>query len=404
MTYPKEGADLIGIVVGGGDDDAKDKSGTCRVFIPSLHSDDVQREHLPKVTRLGSGGNEGLCFFGGPPEDGSMVIIRKNTGHSGSGFGYIVGVIKDDTNTKQEVPGNFSIRGFKAVREALARKHKINPKAKAGSGEAGSKPTENVGEKFYHDLLKGIPNSATLWPIAGMKLPQVKGIPTATQAFNSIMPASALAALPGMPLSLGNLFANMPSVIMDELMSKLPKDVGQALTTMINLIPVSSPNGLEGTRVNPEIFYANALKVLSECRSTDDIVQCIETLITDTSLHGSDTLPPVSIDVDTPFGPIKVNFSINGLGLDVADSKVLDMAKQFSGLLQDAGGGFPGASMSKNMWGGSSAVMGDMMKRLSSSEYKKAIDMAKNSIAPGTSSRKKINERRKKAEGSNFLA
>lgn len=404
MSYPKEGADLIGIVVGGGDDDVTDMSGTCRVFIPSLHSDDVLREHLPKVTRLGSGGNEGLCFSGGPPEDGTMVVIRKNTGHSATGFGYIVGVVKDDTNTKQEVPGNMSIRGFKAVRDALARKHKINSKAKAGSGEAGSKPTENSGEKYYHDLLKGIPNSATLWPIAGMKLPQVRGIATATQSFNSIIPTSALASLPGMSLSLGNLFSNMPPAIMSELMTKLPEEVGQALTTMTNLIPESSPDGLEGIRVNTDIFYANALNLLSQCRSTDDIVLAISTLLSDTTLHGTDTLPNITLKVDTPFGEIDMSFDLNGVGLELVDDQVMSLVNQFNSLLNDTSGGFPGISMDKNMWGGSSAIMGDMMKRLSSNEYKTAIDMAKNSIASGSDSRSKINERRRKAEGSDFLA
>lgn len=399
MRYPKDNEDLIGIVVGGGDDDpAKDQSGTCRVYVPSLHSNDVKREDLPLVPRLGSGGNEGMTFFGGPPEDGAQVIIRRYNG-VGSGFGYIVGVVKDDTNNRQSAPGNINIRAHKLIQEALTRKHKINSKAKAGSGEAGSKPTEEAGEKFFHDLVKSIPNSATLWPIAGMKIPQVNSIETATQAFSAIMPASALAGLAGQALSMGNLFSNMPAAIKDQIFKALPKELGESLNTMINLMPEIEPSGLSGTRVNPEVFYANALEMLTQCRDIDDLIKCIIDLMTNTDLHGADTLPNITVEIDTPFGKANVEFDIKGNGTEKNDDTVSKLISAFTSLLTNSSGGFPGALVDKNMWTQSSQVMGDMMKRLKPEEYQKAVQMAQKSIAPGTKPRENVNKLQELANG-----
>lgn len=391
MAYPKDGQDLIGIVIGGGDDDPdKKQSGACRVYIPSLHSNDVRREDLPLIPRLGSGGNEGMTFFGGPPEDGSQVIVRRYNG-VGTGHGYIIGVVKDDTNTNQSAPGNINIRAHKLIQEALTRKHKINSKAKAGSGEAGSKPTEEAGDKYFHDLLKGIPNSSTLWPIAGMKIPKVNSIETAVQSFSAIMPASAIAGLAGSALSMGNLFSNMPAAIKDKLFSTLPKDVGEALNTMINLMPEIAPEGLSGTRVNSEIFYANALELLTKCRDVNDLINCIMELLTNTSLHGTDTLPNVIVQIDTPFGKSNVSFDVTGSGSESSSDDVKNLVNAFTGLLNNTSGGFPGALINKNMWGGSSEVMGDMMKRLKPEEFSKAVQMAQKSIAPGTTPRELVN-------------
>lgn len=390
--YPGENRELhYGIAILS-DDDPK-QSGACRVFIPSLHSNEYKEKDLPLCVRLGSGGDEGSGFFGGPPKPGQGVFVSFDPGYSGTTFaGTIIGVLQDDTNTNQEVKGNIGIRGFDLVRKALAEKLPINSKAKAGSGEAGSKPTEEAGEKYFHDLVKGIPNSATLWPIAGMKIPQVNSIETAIQAFSAIMPASALAGLAGQALSMGNLFSNMPSAIKDQLFKALPKELGESLNTMINLMPEIEPSGLSGIRVNPEVFYANALEMLTQCRDIDDLIKCIIDLMTNADLHGADTLPNITVEIDTPFGKANVEFDIRGNGTEKNDDTVSKLISAFTSLLTNSSGGFPGALIDKNMWTQSSQVMGDMMKRLKPEEYQKAVQMAQKSIAPGTKPRENVNK------------
>ncbi len=390
MSYPKEDKDVLGIVVDDGAETDKKQSGACRVYIPSQYSNEFKLEDLPLIPRLGAAGNESVVSFGGAIELGTPVIVKKTTGLAGSGFGYISEVVKDETQNGLELPGNISIDWHKMIQEAKNKEVKINSQAKAGSGPAESKPTEEAGGKYYRNLVKGIPSSSTLWPIAGMKIPQVKSVETAVQAFTSIMSASALAGLPGVGLSLGSLFTNMPSVIKDQIFKALPKDVGDALTTITNLIPENSAEGLSGARINPEVFYANAAEMLSQCRDVSDLIQCITDLLTDTSLHGTDTLPNLTIEIDTPFGKANVEFDVSGNSTDKNSNEIVDLIGKFTSLLSSASN-FPSVFPDKNMWGESSQVMGEMFKRLAPEEFKKAVQQAQKSIAPGTQERTRLN-------------
>lgn len=381
------------VVVGGQDDDVpKEKDGSCRIFDPLRMSNEFKREDLPFVKTIGTGDQMGDMNNSGPPEDGSFVLCRKARGHDGTSFVEVIGVCKDPKNSLgQSLPGNFDIRSFTVVDEAFKRKRKINEKAKAGSGEAGSKPTEQAGKGYNRDLVKALPASSTLWEIAGMKIPQEKSIETATQAFSAIMSPEALGGLPGMALSFSNIFKMMPAELMSKLTSELPPEVNESLTAVMNLMPEIEPSGLSGPRINPEVFFVNAVDVLSKCRSTTDLMDAITELMTNTSLHGSDTLPPVEVKIDTPFGEVNVKFDINGNGLEEAVGDVTNLLNTFTDLLSDASGAFPGILSNKNMWTGSAQVMGDMMKRLDSGEYKKAVQQAQKSIAAGTQPRSLIN-------------
>lgn len=391
MAYPKQGEEVLGYIVDDGAESDKKKSGACRVYIPSQYSNEFRLEDLPLVPRLGAAGNESVVSFGGAIELGTPVRFVKEYGQAGSGLGYISGVVKDETASNLELAGNVGRDWHKMIADAIKKKVPVNSKAKAGSGPAGSKPTQEAGPKYSRDLITGIPSTATLWPISGMRIPQVKSVETAVQAFSAIMPASALAGLPGMGLSLGNLFSNMPSVIKDQIFNALPKDMGDALNVITNILPEISAEGLSGARVNPEIFYANAAKMLTQCRDISDLIDCIIDLITDTSLHGADTLPNLTIEIDTPFGKANVEFDVNGNSSEKNSDDITQLIGTFSSLLSDASGGFPSVFPDKNMWGGSSQVMGDMFKRLAPEEFSKAVQQAQKAIAPGTQERTRLN-------------
>jgi len=392
MAYPNQDKKVVGIVVDDGSESDKKQSGAVRVYIPSQMCNDFTLDKLPLIPRLGGAGNESIATFGGAIELGSCVVVEKTAGLDGTSLGVITHVARDETQAGLELPGNVSIDWHKMIEEAKNKKVKINSQAKAGSGEAGSKPTEEAGGKYYRNLVKGIPSSSTLWPIAGMRIPQVNSIETAVQAFSSIFPSSALGNLPGIGLSLGNLFNNMPSAIRDEINSKLPKDVGDALNTITNLIPQNSADGLYGIRVNPEVFYINAAKMLSECRDISDLVKCIMMLLSDTSLHGTDTLPNVTIEIDTPFGKANVEFDVKGNSSEKNSDDVTKLIGTFTSLLTNTSGGFPSVFPDKNMWGESSKVMGDMFKRLAPEEFSKAVQQAQKAIAPGTKERTNLNK------------
>ena len=114
-------------------------------------------------------------------------------------------------------------------------------------------------------------------------------------------------------------------------------------------------------------------------------------LMTNTSLYGTDTLPPVTVDVPTPFGNVKVSFDTSGNNSEDSPGGVTDLLNTFTSLLSDASGAFPGVLTNKNMWGQSASVMGNMMKRLETGEYTKAVQQAQNSIAAGTQPRTLLN-------------
>lgn len=384
---------FYGVVIGGQDDDVpKEKDSSCRIFDPTKMSNEFSREDCPFVKTIGTGDQMGDMNFSGPPEDGSFVLCRKTLGHKGTSFVEVIGVCKDPKNSLgQSLPGNFDIRSFTVVDEAFKRKRKINEKAKAGSGEAGSKPTEQAGQGYYRDLVKALPASSTLWEIAGMKIPQEKSIETATQAFSAIMSADALGSLPGMALSFSNIFKMMPAELMSQLTSALPPEVNESLTAVMNLMPEIEPSGLSGPRINPEIFFVNAVEILSKCRTTTELMDAITELMTNTSLYGTDTLPPVTVDVPTPFGNVKVSFDTSGNNSEDSPGGVTDLLNTFTSLLSDASGAFPGVLTNKNMWGQSASVMGDMMKRLETGEYTKAVQQAQKSIAAGTQPRTLLN-------------
>ena len=389
MSWPNQERDIVGIVVGKGDED-KTQSGKCYVYLPSQYSNDYKLEDLVLMGGLSSADKGGATSSSGPPEPGTMVMVRKNAGHAGTPHGYITGVVKEDTNTNQTVKGNLNIRAHKLIAQAFAQELPINSKAKAGKGPANSKPPEEVGPKYKHDLVKGIPSSSTLWPIAGMKIPQSKNINTATQAFNNIMSPDVLSKLPGMGLSMGNMFNMMPQQLKDKLFDALPEGVGETLQTMINLMPEISPDAGNGTRINPDVFFPKAVELLSQCRDTTDIINCIMDLMTNSEYHGADTLPPVNIKVETPFGEIDMAFDALGNASSKLPGDAQKAVDTFTKMLS-GGSGFPGVMPDKNLWRGSSQVMGQMMSRLPGGEFKKAVEMAQKSVAPGSGPRQKLN-------------
>lgn len=384
----------MGIVVSNGEED-KTQSGMCRVFIPGYHSNEFKKEDLTLCSLAGTGDQEGTTRFSAPPEPGSWVQIELEPGYNKTlGNGVITRVIKDVKNNKQSLPGNLSIRGFKVVADAFAEKLPINSKAKAGKGPSGTKPTQEAGGKFYRDLTKAIPASSTLWPLAGMKIPQVKGVPTAKTPFANILSGDALGGLPGAALSLGSLFKNMPSSAKQKIDSALPAETRDTLNSVINLLPEDEPEGLHGARVNTEVFYAHAANLISQCRDTEDLMICITELVSNTAYHGTESLANVTIQVETPFGNSNVVFTTSGSSTDKHDDTVKDAISKFSSLLS-SGASFPGTIPGKNMWGGSSKIMGEMMSRLKPGEYKTAIQQAQKSIASGSQPRQLINDVRK---------
>lgn len=396
VSYPNENKIVYGIVVGGNDSDPDPtQSGGARIYLPTEYGKDVKTEHLPFARSLAQGNQGGITNFNPPPEHGSAVMCMKMPGHAGSGHLVVLGAVPNDINKDSTIPGN-SAGLWPAIDKAIKDVTKIRIPPNIGSGQAGSKPPKEKGQYHKNELVKFIPATGTLWPMNGLQIPQVKNVATATQAFNSILTGDMLSKLPGMNMTLGSLLTNMPTALKNELFNNLPPEIGGALNSMSALM--QSMEIVEGggfntaTKINPDVFFNNAVNLLAGTRTIYDLVGAFQQLQHDTSLYGLESLPPVSITMTGgPFGDIPMLISATGDITSLVPEPVKQLSEAFGALMSN-GAGFPGVFPGKNMFGGSSQVLNDMFNRLPTGELTTAVQQMQKNVAPGMPTRDKVNK------------
>jgi hypothetical protein len=393
--YPNENQIVYGIVVGGNDSDPDPtQSGGCRVYCPTEYGKDVDPKHLPYSRNMAQANQGGITHFNPPPEHGSAVMCMKMPGHAGSGHLSILCTVPNDIDKDSTIPGNSSIwPAIDAAKKALT---KIRIPNDVGSGPAGSKPPKEKGQYHKHELVKYLPSTATLWPMNGIKIPQVQNIATATQAFSSILTGDMLSMLPGMNMTLGSLMSSMPAALKNELFKNLPPEIGGALNSMSALMQtmeiVEGGGFNTATKINPAVFFDNAANLISNSRTIYDLVGNFNQLQYDTSLFGLDSLPPVSMTMTGgPFGDIPIQIDAMGTITSLVPEPVKKLADAFGSLMSN-GDGFPGVFPGANMFGGSSGVMNDMFSRLPNAELNKAVTQMQQNVAPGTTAREQVNK------------
>lgn len=395
VAYPNENKICYGIVVGGNDKDPDPTmSGGCRVYLPQEYGKDVDIKHLPFARNVAQGTQGGVTNFNPPPEHGSAVMVMKMSGQAGTGHLHVLGAVPNDINRDSTTPGNSN--PWPAIGKAIKDLTSIRIPPNVGSGAAGSKPPKEKGQYHAHELLKSIPSTGTLWPMNGLQIPQVKNVATATQAFSSILTGDMLSMLPGMNMTLGSLFNNMPAALKDQLFKNIPPEIGAAMNSMSNLM--QSMEIVEGggfntaTKINPDVFFNNAVNVLADARTIYDMVGSFQRLQYDTSLYGLESLPPVSMTLTGgPFGDIPMQIDALGNITSLVPDSVQKLAGAFSSLMSD-GAGFPGVFPGANMFGGSSGALNDMFNRLPTGELTKAVTQMQKNVAPGLPSRDKVNK------------
>jgi hypothetical protein len=395
VAYPNENKIVYGIVVGGNDSDPDPtQSGGVRIYIPGEYGKDVDTKHLPFSRTLAQGNQGGITNFNPPPEHGAAVMAMKMGGQSGSGHLTILGTVPNDINKGSTTPGNSN--PWPAIEKAIKDIAKIRIAPNVGSGAAGSKPPQEKGQYHKNELVKFLPSSATLWPMNGLQIPQMNNISTATQAFSSILTGDMLSMLPGMNMTLGSLFTNMPAALKDELFKNIPPEIGGAIDSMSNLMQsmeISEAGGFNtASKINPDVFFQNAVNVLADARTIYDMVGAFQQLQYDTSLFGLESLPPVNITITGgPFGDIPMQLDALGNLTSLVPEGVQKLADTFSSLMTD-GAKFPGVFPGANMFGGSSSVLNEMFNRLPTGELTKAVRQMENNVAAGLPSRDKVNK------------
>jgi hypothetical protein len=266
---------------------------------------------------------------------------------------------------------------------------------------------QEKGQDHMHDLLKGIPSSGSMYPLAGLIQKQITGISTATQSFSNIITGSMMAALPGTNFSLGSLLTSLTSSALDEMLSSMPVEIAQGTQSMFNLMQSMEINESGGFstmgKVDPTTFLTNATSLLKGNQSLGEVVENVKRLQYDTSLFGLDKLGSASFDIPTAFGVVKMSLSPTGQMINETPEAVQKAIDAFSTLMT-SGAGFPSGSLT-NMFGSSASVMSSLFDRLPPDKQTNAKNMMEGVIASGTKSRDNLNNFSKavRQTGANIL-
>ena len=167
-------------------------------------------------------------------------------------------------------------------------------------------------------------------------IPQLRNIDTALQSFSSLFTADIAALLPGSVFSLGQLGNLLTDAMKKEIFDAIPKDVGQALNTLLNNIK-STEGDINGKRVNLPVFLANVVAELKESKTVEELIEKFIKIMDDESLSGMDLLDNVETIISGGFGDITLN--IDALG-NITET-LSDAASQALSLFSSSLGGLP---------------------------------------------------------------
>jgi len=165
------------------------------------------------------------------------------------------------------------------------------------------------------------------------------------------------------------------------------------MSNLMQSIEINEGGGFNtASKINPDVFFQNAVNVLADTRTIYDMVGAFQRLQYDTSLFGLESLPPVSFTMTGgPFGDIPMQLDAFGNLTSLVPEGVQKLADTFSSLMTD-GAKFPGVFPGANMFGGSSGVLNEMFNRLPNSELTTAVRQMENNVASGLPSRDKVNK------------
>lgn len=387
---------VVGVVIAG--HDAKpdiNQSGLAKIGLVHHHGKDVFEEHIGYSQMIMPANQGGATEFNGVPDPGQMVLCLKS-GPPGSSDLTVIGcfpTVQQDGAQEGNKLLNVSLPWLnKAVKETIRVAVPPTIKETIRDG-ARVREVNEKGVLHSHDILKGIPSHAAIYPLAGLPQKQLTNISTATQAFSSILTGDMMAALPGTVFSVGNLLNSLTDSALDEIFSSMPLQVAQGTQTLFNLMQtietVESGGFNTMGKVDPTTFLSNATSLLKGNQSLGEVVENVKRLQSDTSLFGLDKLTSATFNVATAFGVMKMSLSPTGEILNEMPKEMQTAIKAFSTLMT-SGENFPNATLS-NMFGDSASVMASLFDRLPVDKQTNAKNMMEGVIGSGTRSSGNLN-------------
>jgi hypothetical protein len=387
----------IGYCVGGHDGNpAPNQDGGIKVYQAHHMGNGVSTDHIGFSPVMMQPNQGGATEFNGCVDPGQALVCMRTKEPDGATSLVVVGCLQPSRQDGGSPQNNNLNTALNALVTAFATTINVFPAPNVTETIRDGARIRQIQEKGFqhkHDLLKGIPSSGSMYPLAGLIQKQITGISTATQSFSNIITGSMMAALPGTNFSLGNLLTSLPAAALDEMLSSMPVEIAQGTQSMFNLMQSMEVNESGGFstmgKVDPTTFLTNATNLLKGNQSLGEVVENVKRLQYDTSLFGLDKLGSASFDIPTAFGVIKMSLSPTGQMVNETPEPVQKAIDAFSTLMT-SGAGFPSGSQT-NMFGASASVMSSLFDRLPSDKQTIAKNMMEGVIAPGTKSRENLN-------------
>ena len=425
-----------GVIASGGDpqsgdaDHPDDHSGNAKIYNPLEHGEEVNLEDL-SFSPLGMNPTQsGACQFPGAMDPGTPICYIKNTGQAG---GIILGQINSlKKGNGQSGGGGGNSRDLMQgkVSELMSRDIGVSiPPQIEETTERGVKvrKIKEKGDKHSLSLLDGLPIHGALFDMSGFRLPEVKKVPTAKQHNDQMMTNNLMEQLPGQIMSLAQMFQGLMKngkgggtggssaaqagglgggqSYWDDINSALTPNMSLALNSLSNLIQGhETDNGVgyvTGGVVHYGIYLENAVDLLSQVQTLDDLMYVMSRLQWDTSIMGQEALDNVVVQIENAWGTALQEVDVNGtitVTYDTANAQS-NFANSMSNTAYSSGassapstpsgggggggsgGGSGGAgqlqSMMGQIFGQASGTLQDMWKRLAPSQEKEATQMHK---------------------------
>jgi hypothetical protein len=372
--------------------------GMVRVRLPMRHGENVKDEHLPWCMVAQDPSTKGYSSST-MPQPGTLVTVKmldNKTGH-----GVVTGILPTAQAQGAGIPGNRSLNNqdwWKKAVDTVTTRIAPNIEEKTKDG-VKIREIKEKDEKNKYSLYNGIPSNGALFPIVGLALPQLTQISTALDQYQNVLTPSMMANLPGMNMSLGGMFSMLQGELMNQINEKLPQELQGALQSISlftqNLSTTTSGGFMIGGRVNPDVLLGNAVSILSEARSLYDLIDGVHRLQYDTTLHGGDTLEPITMDVEGAFGTFQQTIDAEGNITNNIPDVIMQLINLFLGMMTSASS-FPGVNSNENMFGESAEVMANMFGRLPPEAQKAANDLMKKAVSNENSPSRKLNDIRDK--------
>lgn len=389
------------IVAGGHlNDPAPDQSGTVKVIDPLRHGLNVIPEDMPFITMIRDTGEQESTPV--VPDPGAVVLCEWETGSPHKRR--IVGM-PNEKNMSQTVPGNQDLVQGHIKRQLEKKTGKFvsngtQPETRDG---VPIKKTLN-GQEYYHNLTRGLPTHAALYPMAGTIIQPINQIETAVQQAAQGLSPSMISQLPGQIMSIASMFKGMTSDQKSKAKEKMQPDVAEGFDSMLELMMMDGDTGAfaAGNRCNTEVYLERSIDLLSQCTNLSDLFDVMHRIQHDKNLRGLDTLPKVKVksssafggefsydmdaegtlqfdDIDSNTANISVNTvsyifsntanvnvstsSASSSGGSSGNKNALQAIQQFASLLQN-GGTNPGIGQSFNQFGDQSQKVAELMGRV----------------------------------------